>query len=181
MSHETSFTATGAALPADNLPDRRDFVGTLCDAGMAGGLVAGYGMFVVMAGRYLFPAAGQTARMFVTDVKSIAPGESLPFQSPAGVKVLITRKAGAPADRPAQAEDFIALSSICPHLGCRVHWEPHNNRFFCPCHNGVFDPSGKATEGPPAKDGQSLQPYKLVVDDKGLLFIELPSESLTSA
>ena len=69
-------------------------------------------------------------------------------------------------------DDFIALSSTCPHLGCQVHWEPKNNRFFCPCHNGALDPAGNPTAGPPADAGQSLPEYELKID-AGLLFIKV--------
>ena len=72
---------------------------------------------------------------------------------------------------------FAALSSVCPHLGCAVHWEQQNKRFFCPCHNGAFDASGKATEGPPAAASQSLKEYPLKVEN-GLLFIAVPSDGI---
>ncbi len=69
-------------------------------------------------------------------------------------------------------EDFFALSSVCPHLGCRVHWEKHYDRFFCPCHNGAFGPSGKAISGPPADDKQNLPHYPLKIVS-GSLYIEM--------
>jgi Rieske Fe-S protein len=75
------------------------------------------------------------------------------------------------------ADAFLALSTTCPHLGCRVHWEPHNSRFFCPCHNGVFDAQGKATQGPPADANQSLPQFPVKVEN-GLVFIEAPTEVL---
>jgi Rieske Fe-S protein len=58
-------------------------------------------------------------------------------------------------------------------LGCQVHWEEKNDRFFCPCHNGAFDRTGVATEGPPALAKQTLKEFKLQVVN-GLLFIEAP-------
>ena len=60
----------------------------------------------------------------------------------------------------------------------RCGWEPQNNRYFCPCHNGTFDPSGKATGGPPGDAGQSLPRYALHVQ-KGLLYIDVPAEQLS--
>ena len=72
--------------------------------------------------------------------------------------------------------DFVAFSSICPHLGCQVNWELQNDRFFCPCHNGVFDRDGNATGGPPAAAGQRLPRYPLKIEN-GLLFIEVQLES----
>ncbi len=145
---------------------------------MAGGLASGYGTFFAMAGRYFYPSRSNRAWIFVSDAASIAPGDSFPFQSPAGVAVTITRLAdeSIPGKEPT-TDSFLALSSVCPHLGCRVHWESNNQRFFCPCHNGVFAPDGKAIGGPPAADGQDLPHYALQVVD-GALYIEMPISTI---
>jgi cytochrome b6-f complex iron-sulfur subunit len=44
---------------------------------------------------------------------------------------------------------FIALSLVCPHLGCTV--EPQPDGFACPCHGSRFDLSGKVMRGPAGK------------------------------
>ncbi len=151
---------------------RREFCSS---AAMTCGLAASYGTFVYMAGRYLYPTGAETGQWrFVAELDAIAVGESLQFETPTGAEIVIARQAGE-----GTAEDFVALSRVCPHLGCQVHWEPHNNRFFCPCHNGVFDPQGKATEGPPAYADQSLAAYPLKVEN-GLLFVEVPVVGLGS-
>lgn len=148
---------------------RRRFVAATSTATMAGGLVAGYGTFGVMAGRFLYPTENENVGwQFVALADELAAGDSREYVSPSGEKVVIARQgAGASAD------DFIALSSVCPHLGCQVHWEPQNDRFYCPCHNGAFDPQGKATEGPPAKAKQELVRFKVNIVD-GMLFILAP-------
>ncbi len=158
--------------------DRRQFLAgsTIAATAMAGGLVAGYGMFLRCAGQYLYPSEEGSEWMFVTEMSGLSPGQAKTFQSPTGVSVVVTRRALATADSPA-AEDFIALSSVCPHLGCRVHWEPQNNRFFCPCHLGAFDPEGKPTAGPPLAANQSLPEYPLKVEG-GLLYIYMPAKSI---
>lgn len=150
---------------------RRTF---LASSLMTGGLVAGYGAFGAVAGRYLFPARPtEMAWLFVSDLGSFKDGESVTWRTPSGAPVAIARRGAA-----GTAEDFLALSSTCPHLGCQVHWEPQHGRFFCPCHNGAFDPSGKAIAGPPAEAGQSLLRYPLKVE-KGLLYIQVPTEPLS--
>jgi len=63
--------------------------------------------------------------------------------------------------------DFIALSNICTHLGCRVRWVGDQGNFFCPCHNGVFDKQGGVVSGPPPRP---LDRYDLKVED-GELYI----------
>lgn len=47
--------------------------------------------------------------------------------------------------------DFIAMSNICTHLGCRVRWIVEQDEFFCPCHNGIFDNEGAVLDGPPPR------------------------------
>jgi Rieske Fe-S protein len=166
---------------SESVPDRRDFLSTASTVAMAGGLVAGYGTFAFMAGRYIFPTKVETPWLFVSEANSIQPGDSLAFESPTGVRVAIARRPGDGPPHSAETEDFIALSSVCPHLGCRVHWESHNNRFFCPCHNGVFDPEGMPVSGPPKAAEQELSRYPLKVEG-GLLYIAMSVESVgTSA
>ncbi len=145
---------------------------------MLGGLGASYGTLALFAGRYLYlyPTGARTkAWQFVTELDGMLVGEALNYVAPTGAKVVVARQAAN-----GTADDFVALSSVCPHLGCQVLWQPHKNRFYCPCHNGVFDPRGKATEGPPAAAGQSLADYPLKVEN-GLLFIEVPVVGLGSA
>ncbi len=156
---------------------RRDFTETVSTAAMAFGLVVSYGTFVAWAGRFLFPNGSPLALFFVSEAEGIAPGGSFFFQSPGGLDVVITRSAKSADKKELTSEDFLALSSVCPHLGCRVHWEPHNDRFFCPCHNGVFNPQGKAIAGPPADANQELPKYPLLVD-AGLLYIQMPAETV---
>lgn len=155
---------------------RRRFVTRMSKVAMAAGLAGGYGGFALVAGRYLYPSGPRpTVRQFVSRADSLRIGDSLLYRAPSGESIHVTRQGVQ-----ATARDFVALSSTCPHLGCRVHWEARNNRYFCPCHNGVFDPSGVATGGPPAEAGQSLPRYPLAVRD-GLIFIEVPAVALVLA
>lgn len=48
--------------------------------------------------------------------------------------------------------DVLALSPICTHLGCTVNWNgspDHPNMYFCPCHYGFYEKSGKNVPGTP--------------------------------
>lgn len=47
--------------------------------------------------------------------------------------------------------NFQIFDNHCTHLGCPYHWEASASRFYCPCHNGVFDASGKVLSGPPPR------------------------------
>ncbi len=42
----------------------------------------------------------------------------------------------------------VVYSPICPHLGCAYRWQEADRRFFCPCHNSMFDLSGRVLAGP---------------------------------
>ena len=157
----------------DGAEPRRDFLTSITTTVMGGGLLAGYGLFASYAGRFLYPANGDsTTWQFVSTLDQLRIGESLPFQTPSGSKIVIARQAEGDT-----SESFIALSSVCPHLGCAVHWESQNERFFCPCHNGAFDASGNPTEGPPATANQQLTRFTLKVEN-GLLYIEIPQDSV---
>ena len=45
-------------------------------------------------------------------------------------------------------QSFVAMSNICTHLGCRLRWIPEQGKFFCPCHNGIFNKDGSIVSGP---------------------------------
>ena len=44
--------------------------------------------------------------------------------------------------------DYIAMSNVCTHLGCRVRWVDDAGLFFCPCHNAAFTRDGGIEYGP---------------------------------
>lgn len=161
-------------LPKDEQPRRRFL--TVASGSALAGLLGAYGTFGYMLGEFVYPAAGKAKGwLFVCTVDQLAEGEALDFTSPTGAKVVVARQGSGTAEG-----DFLALSSVCPHLGCRVHWESQNDRFFCPCHNGAFDREGKPVSGPPHAANQSLVRFPLKVEN-GLLFLEVPMESIASS
>ena len=156
--------------------DRREFFSRASSLAMFAGLTGGYGAFAYFAGRFLYPAQGrEMGWMYVVEAGEVQVGDTLLYEAPSGETINVTRQT-----RSGTAEDFIALSSTCPHLGCQVHWEAGNNQYFCPCHNGVFDPSGKGIAGPPGDAGQSLLRYRVKIEG-GLLYMEVPLTSIAEA
>lgn len=154
--------------PSEQQP-RRSFLTTASGVAMTTGLVAGYGTFGTMLGRFVYPATTQSRSwLFVCTVDSLAQNEAIDFVSPSGTKIVVAHQGPGTT-----SDDFLALSSVCPHLGCRVHWEGSQDRFFCPCHNGAFDREGNPISGPPKAAHQSLTRFPLKVD-KDLLYIDAP-------
>jgi menaquinol-cytochrome c reductase iron-sulfur subunit len=64
--------------------------------------------------------------------------------------------------------NFIAMSNICTHLGCRVRWIGDQEQFFCPCHNGVFGKRGEVISGPVPRP---LDHYQVKVEDDQLYML----------
>ena len=47
---------------------------------------------------------------------------------------------------------LVAYSDVCTHLSCAVLYQADQRRFFCPCHDGVFDAyTGDVLAGPPVR------------------------------
>lgn len=40
----------------------------------------------------------------------------------------------------------------CPHMGCRLEWNPQTQTFDCPCHGSRFDRNGRLIDGPAQTD-----------------------------
>lgn len=40
----------------------------------------------------------------------------------------------------------------CPHMGCRLEWNPEEETYDCPCHGSRFDRDGHLIEGPAQTD-----------------------------
>jgi menaquinol-cytochrome c reductase iron-sulfur subunit len=124
------------------------------------------------------------AYLLAPAAKERTEGEWLPLGStnkvevgiPTLFKVTVTRQTGWIVNEEQLAvyvltedgRDFVAMSNICTHLGCRVRWIDDRDEFFCPCHNGVFDKTGAVESGPPPRP---LDQYPVKVEGD-TLFIQ---------
>lgn len=52
---------------------------------------------------------------------------------------------------PESANEFIAISTRCAHLGCPVNFVQAAGNFICPCHGGVYGFLGERIGGPPVR------------------------------
>ena len=64
-------------------------------------------------------------------------------------------------------QGWMAVSLVCPHLGCEV--EAKKDGFLCPCHNSQFNLDGSLKKGPAA---QPLTPLRLEVTEEGHLLLD---------
>lgn len=137
---------------------------------MSGGLVAAYGFFASFIARFLYPVDEKINRkpLFVAYADQLPPGTSKSVLTPRGEQILLTNTGQL---RPGANHGYIAFSSRCPHLGCKVHYESKKERFICPCHQGVFNQKGIATAGPPAQAGQRLSSYRVKTEGNAIFLM----------
>lgn len=58
-----------------------------------------------------------------------------------------------------------AFSTVCPHLGCAVDYNPEDQKFECPCHDSAFGLDGAHEAGPSPRPLDALELTQL--DDPG--------------
>ncbi len=97
------------------------------------------------------------ARDFVKDRLTL-PGIENVSEIPAGEASVVQLDGEAVAVYRERSGKIHAVSPVCTHAGCFVHWNAAETSWDCPCHGGRYDPDGRVLEGPPVKD---LEPVKL--------------------
>jgi nitrite reductase/ring-hydroxylating ferredoxin subunit len=64
-----------------------------------------------------------------------------------------------------------AFEAMCPHEQCPVVYSAETQKIECPCHQALFDLTGKVLEGPPPR---ALETYPAIVDGDRIL-LKIPS------
>ena len=152
--------------PGKEEPDRTTRRNFLSKIIMGSGVLASFGLFAAEWFFFIFPRQQRrlTRKIYAGKLSQYQPGQIQTFFDLEGKLVLVKR----------DGDTLRAFDSTCPHLGCQVHWEGAENRFFCPCHNGVFNPDGVAVSGPPADAGQNLFEVPVHVDrQSGIVYLEV--------
>ncbi|RYF71181.1 MAG: FAD-dependent oxidoreductase [Comamonadaceae bacterium] len=57
--------------------------------------------------------------------------------------------------------ELFAVSNVCPHMGCKVHWNSVETSWDCPCHGSRFRPDGTVIEGPALTPLKRMHPPTL--------------------
>lgn len=126
------------AIIHDNVGRRR----FLSQAVMGFGLLFGLGTLGLRFVQFLMPGTKRKSDVTVligTEAR-VQPGEAVPLDIE-GHKIALLRT----------DEGVVAFSRRCTDLGCLVSWKKDREQFVCPCHQGVFDKTGRNIAGPPPR------------------------------
>ena len=74
-------------------------------------------------------------------LSSLAPGDS----------AIVDAEGETFAAYRAPDGELFAVSQVCTHVGCKVHWNSVETSWDCPCHGSRFRPDGTVIEGPALK------------------------------
>jgi cytochrome b6-f complex iron-sulfur subunit len=131
--------------PESSGRSRREFV---ADAVMSVGALVGLGGLAFRFLQYLYPVVPpvKLVEVFASKEADIPPDGVRFVNLPQG-PVMLERSGG----------QVRALSAICTHLGCIIHWHPDRKEFVCPCHGGVYARDGHVVSGPPPRPLEKLE------------------------
>ena len=155
---------------SNRVVNRRDFLawGTVA----IGGLISA-GMAIPAIAYIIGPALQRRQEQ---DWILLGSADKVELGTPTLFKVTIERQTGWILDQQElsvyvlteNGRDYIAMSNICTHLGCRVRWIDNQEQFFCPCHNAAFDKDGEVLDGPPPAP---LERFEVKVEDNQLYIL----------
>jgi Rieske Fe-S protein len=158
----------GPEKPESTPPDRRRFLKVATCA-----LGGGVGIVVAApAVSYLLHPVGRrtvTAAAEPIDAIAVASLGTQPIRVPLVARTVrdawsasTNVPLGAAWIRRDERGEVHALSSVCPHLGCAVAFEPGASEFRCPCHDSAFAVNGERRRGPSER---GLDPLPLKVEN----------------
>jgi quinol---cytochrome c reductase iron-sulfur subunit, bacillus type len=165
MSDAHDHNRAGKPAPADPSGEdpRRDFLKTIGIGGIGLGLSAVAGAPAVAYVAYpIFHVTVEGSGGFV----KVGKAESFKAGQPVKVDLfadkrdawnrIIKVKVGS-AWVMREGDKLRAYSSVCPHLGCAVDFDPDVTKFKCPCHHSVFTLEGKVEGGPAPRPMDELE------------------------
>jgi len=126
------------------------------------GVGLSYGTGGIFAFNFLLPRKKKITyrKQLVASMDELPVNASKSFRDLAGQEMVLVNS----------GKGLKAISTNCTHLGCKAYWEPDNSRFFCPCHDGIFDLDGNVVSGPPPRP---LDSYDVEVDENDNVFVLL--------
>jgi len=121
----------------------------LIEVFLGGGLLASFAAFLYPVLHYLVPppvADLGGEEVVAAKVGELKPNSGMIFRFGSHPGLLILTSDGT----------YRALSASCTHLGCTVQYRSDLHEIWCPCHNGMYDLSGRNISGPPPRPLQTF-------------------------
>jgi Rieske Fe-S protein len=141
-------------------PDRRGFL-KIATCAVGGGLGLVVAAPVI---RLVLDPAGLTTVTTPTDPIDLGPADRFRGDKPVKVEVIapLVKDAWTTARDvvlgaawiQTQNKQLVALSAVCPHLGCGIGYD--GTTFVCPCHDSKFGLDGAKLSGPSKRGMDSL-------------------------
>ena len=159
--------------------ERRTFMTRI--TGLIAGLI-GFSLSIPLVGYVISPALRRLPRDWaeVGGVQDLPVGEPKEFsyivsQQDGWLKTTAVKSVWAVRESVGPVTVF---SPLCPHLGCGYRWDSSERHFKCPCHNSVFDITGKVLGGPAPRPLDRL-PMKVEEDRIFVVYKEFKAGSPT--
>jgi cytochrome b6-f complex iron-sulfur subunit len=134
--------------------ERRGFLHKV--VGGVGAVVAVSALYPVV--KFIIPPTKevkQVKELNVGKASEVADGSGKIYQFNED-KVIVVNKGGS----------LTAVSAICTHLGCLVHWENAAGQLACPCHGAKYKQTGEIISGPQPKP---LKQYKAKIEGDSII------------
>ena len=127
-----------AQVMAEQLMGRSPEFGELCKPGR---------FSPVKGGKTMLEEVGTMAKALVKDYLTHRQEQQLSSLAAEDSAIIEAEGESFAAYRAPDGEVF-AVSPVCTHLGCKVHWNSVETSWDCPCHGSRFRPDGTVIEGP---------------------------------
>jgi glycine/D-amino acid oxidase-like deaminating enzyme/nitrite reductase/ring-hydroxylating ferredoxin subunit len=101
----------------------------------------------VKGGKTMLEEVGTMTMSLVKDYLTHRQGQQLSSLAREDSAIIEAEGESFAAYRAPDGELF-AVSPVCTHLGCKVHWNSVETSWDCPCHGSRFRPDGTVIEGP---------------------------------
>jgi cytochrome b6-f complex iron-sulfur subunit len=127
---------------------------------------AAFAGITAMGLRFITPKKSDfTRRIFTMHLEELPVNSSRKIMDLRGKDLVLVRTGD---------HEVKAMSTVCTHLGCTVHWEEDRQEFYCPCHAGRFDKDGNVIAGPPPAP---LPTYQTEIQDDNIFIFFKDKES----
>lgn len=143
-----------------SLITRREFLNTF----FGGSLIAFFSGSLYSVLKFAFPTLGKEPDFVVLSKKDFSdiPKNSTKAFAWGGVLGLYFKK---------EDNSVVALKGVCTHMECNVAYKSAEKKFYCACHQGWYNDTGKNIAGPPPKPLEFFEIMekgeKLIIAKKG--------------